>query len=100
MWIPDEKRSNSPALAALGMDLTEVLLPFSSECRSSSVLGDTRVRGPMLQKRFLPPADFVWGSFISHNGAKLRWGHLSVPRARAQCVLVGGFGEFIEKQFE
>jgi lysophospholipase len=57
-------------------------------------------RWPALDERFLPPADFVWGSFTARDGATLRWGHLPVAGARAQCVLVGGFGEFIEKQFE
>ncbi len=57
-------------------------------------------RYPELPERFLPPAGFVWGSFIAADGAILRWGHLPVRHARAECVLVGGFGEFIEKQFE
>lgn len=57
-------------------------------------------RYPALPERFLPPLDFVWGSFVAADGAVLRWGHLPVPNARAECVLVGGFGEFIEKQFE
>jgi lysophospholipase len=30
----------------------------------------------------------------------LRWGYLAAERPRAECVLVGGFGDFIEKQFE
>src|SRR5690242_11530174 len=55
---------------------------------------------PPLAERFLPPPGFVWGSFIARDGAILRWGHLPVAGARAECVLVGGFGEFIEKQFE
>ena len=57
-------------------------------------------RWPALANRFLPPPEFVWGSFAARDGAVLRWGHLPVAGARAQCVLVGGFGEFIEKQFE
>ena len=57
-------------------------------------------RWPALDDRFLPPADFTWGSFTARDGTVLRWGHLPVAKARAQCVLVGGFGEFIEKQFE
>lgn len=57
-------------------------------------------RWPTLDERFLPPAEFVWGSFTARDGAYLRWGHLPVTDARAQCVLVVGFGEFIEKQFE
>ena len=57
-------------------------------------------RQPALPERFLPPPGFVWGSFVARDGAILRWGHLPVPGARAECVLVGGFGEFIEKQSE
>jgi hypothetical protein len=57
-------------------------------------------RWPALDDRFLPPPDFVWGSFTARDGAQLRWGHLPVAGTRAQCVLVGGFGEFIEKQVE
>jgi lysophospholipase len=30
----------------------------------------------------------------------LRWGHLPAAMPRAECVLVGGFGDFVEKQFE
>ena len=37
---------------------------------------------------------------MAADGAALRWGHLPVDNPRAECVLVGGFGEFIEKQFE
>ena len=58
------------------------------------------VHHPALPERFLPPPGFVWGSFIASDGAILRWGHLPIRNARAECVLVGGFGEFIEKQFE
>jgi lysophospholipase len=57
-------------------------------------------RQPPLPERFLPPPGFVWGSFTARDGAVLRWGHLPVAGARAECVMVGGFGEFIEKQFE
>ena len=57
-------------------------------------------RPPVLPERFLPPPGFVWGSFIAADGAVLRWGHLPVRNARAECVMAGGFGEFIEKQFE
>ena len=55
---------------------------------------------PALPERFLPPSGFVWGSFPAADGAVLRWGHLPVANPRAECVMVGGFGEFIEKQFE
>jgi lysophospholipase len=58
------------------------------------------IRQPALPERFLPPPGFVWGSFTAGDGAVLRWGHLPVAGARAECVMVGGFGEFIEKQFE
>ena len=58
------------------------------------------IRLPALERRFLPPAKFQWGHFDTLDGGRLRWGRLPVPRARAQCVLVGGFGEFIEKHFE
>ncbi len=57
-------------------------------------------RPPSLPERFLPPPGFVWGSFAAADGAVLRWGHLPVHNPRAECVMVGGFGEFIEKQFE
>jgi lysophospholipase len=57
-------------------------------------------RPPALPERFLPPPGFVWGSFTAADGAVLRWGHLPIKNARAECVLVGGFGEFVEKQFE
>ncbi|HEV2336952.1 MAG TPA: alpha/beta hydrolase [Stellaceae bacterium] len=53
-----------------------------------------------MPERFLPPPGFVWGSFTAADRAVLRWGHLPVDNARAECVMVGGFGEFIEKQFE
>lgn len=55
---------------------------------------------PALPERFLPPPGFVWGRFTAADGTILRWGHLPVRDARAECVLVGGFGEFIEKHFE
>src|SRR5262249_24970058 len=57
-------------------------------------------RFPTLPERFLPPPGFVWGNFSAPDGATLRWGHLPVESASAECVMVGGFGEFIEKQFE
>jgi lysophospholipase len=61
---------------------------------------DRPTRPPALPERFLPPPGFVWGRFIAADGAVLRWGHLPIGNPRAQCVMVGGFGEFIEKQFE
>ncbi len=59
---------------------------------------------PALDARFLEPAGFQWGVFTNARGQALRWGHLPVPEARAQetrsVVIVGGFGEFVEKYFE
>jgi lysophospholipase len=57
-------------------------------------------RLPPLPDRFLTPPGFVWGHFKTPDGALLRWGHLAADDARAECVLVGGFGDFIEKHFE
>jgi lysophospholipase len=54
----------------------------------------------VLPERFLPPLGFVWGRYVAADGAVLRWGHLPVDDPRAECVMVGGFGEFVEKQFE
>jgi lysophospholipase len=55
---------------------------------------------PPLAERFLVPPGFVWGRFTTADGATLRWGHLAAENPRAECVFVGGFGDFIEKQFE
>ncbi len=55
---------------------------------------------PALDARFLEPKGFQWGMFINSRNQALRWGHLPVPGATRACVLVGGFGEFIEKYFE
>jgi lysophospholipase len=55
---------------------------------------------PLLAERFLAPPGFVWGGFVTADGAVLRWGHLAAQAPRAECLLVGGFGEFIEKHFE
>jgi lysophospholipase len=53
-----------------------------------------------LPARFLEPPGFVWGRFSADDGAQLRWGHLPAKEPRAECVMVGGFGECIEKYFE
>jgi lysophospholipase len=53
-----------------------------------------------LPARFLEPSGFVWGSFPTTDGAELRWGHLPAKEARAECVMVGGFAECMEKYFE
>jgi lysophospholipase len=57
-------------------------------------------RMPPFPARFLEPIGFVWGSFKAPDGAKLRWGHLPAANPRAECVMVGGFTECIEKYFE
>jgi lysophospholipase len=54
---------------------------------------------PALEERFLEPAGFQWGHFTARDGARLRWGHLSAGSDK-DCILVGGFLEFIEKYFE
>ncbi|TAL00895.1 MAG: alpha/beta hydrolase, partial [Rhodospirillaceae bacterium] len=55
---------------------------------------------PGLPSRFQAPAGFQWGTFETADGARLRWGHLPAAMPRAECVLVGGFAEFVEKYFE
>ena len=55
---------------------------------------------PNLSSRFLEPIGLRWGRFPAADGATLRWAHLSAPDPRMQCVLLGGFSEFIEKYFE
>jgi lysophospholipase len=55
---------------------------------------------PPLPARFLEPPGFCWGSFVAPDGARLRWGHLPAEGPRAECVMVGGFSECIEKYFE
>jgi lysophospholipase len=55
---------------------------------------------PSLPARFLEPPGFAWGSFAASDGTRLRWGHLPAEEPRAECVIVGGFSECIEKYFE
>jgi len=55
---------------------------------------------PNLPLRMHEPVGFEWGSFTTSDGAELRWGRLSPAGAWLDCVLVGGFCEFIEKYFE
>ena len=49
--------------------------------RSTPISGEPDARLPALDERFLPPRDFVWGSFTASDGAVLRWGHLPVPES-------------------
>ncbi|HEY1432241.1 MAG TPA: hypothetical protein VGF39_11550, partial [Stellaceae bacterium] len=59
--------------------------------------GESQGAGPALPARFLEPIGFVWGSLPTNDGARLRWGHLPAQEPRAECVMVGGFAEPIEK---
>ena len=55
---------------------------------------------PALAERFLEPPGFVWDRFAAADGTTLRCGRLAAAAPRAECVVVGGFGEFIEMHFE
>src|SRR6516162_11751634 len=55
---------------------------------------------PLLPPRFLEPPGLIWGSFAALDDARLRWSHLPAASPRAECVMVGGFTECIEKYFE
>jgi lysophospholipase len=57
-------------------------------------------KAPSLDERFLAPPGLVWGGFATADAATLRWCHLAAENPRAECVLVGGYGDFIEKHFE
>ena len=68
-------------------------------------LAEPGVRYPALAERFLPPREFVWGSFSGERRRRAALGAFAGPRgdsakARAACVIAVGFGEFIEKHFE
>jgi lysophospholipase len=67
---------------------------------STRRLGEDADRVPPFPTRFLEPSGFVWGNLTAPDGAKLRWGHLPATTPRAECVMVGGFTECIEKYFE
>ncbi|MGE3334360.1 MAG: alpha/beta fold hydrolase [Rhodospirillaceae bacterium] len=54
---------------------------------------------PPLEAPFLEPEGFKWGHFTARDGARLRWGQLAAGTAK-DCILVGGYIEFIEKYFE
>jgi lysophospholipase len=84
------------------------MLDFSFDGASSSPNPSLRARQlerdpagvPPFPARFLEPSGFSWGGFAAPDGARLRWGHLPADRPRAECVMVGGFTECIEKYFE
>src|SRR5215813_15155165 len=66
-----------------------------------ALAADTRAaKPPSLPARFLEPPGFTWGSLATPDGVRLRWGHLPADQPRADCVMVGGFSECIEKYFE
>jgi lysophospholipase len=73
----------------------------SQKRERSALTADLRVsEPPPLPARFLEPPGFIWGSFAAADGVRLRWGHLPAEQPRADCVMVGGFSECIEKYFE
>lgn len=41
-----------------------------------------------------------WGTFAARDGGDLRWAFLGAQSPAANCVLVGGFSECLEKYFE
>jgi lysophospholipase len=55
---------------------------------------------PNLPPQFLEPAGLGWGSFLASDGDRLRWARLGAGSSAANCVLVGGFSECLEKYFE
>jgi lysophospholipase len=68
--------------------------------RSASAAEVRASEPPFLPARFLEPPGFTWGSLATADGVRLRWGHLPAEQPRADCVMVGGFSECIEKYFE
>jgi len=55
---------------------------------------------PSLPPGFLEPENLRWGRFPTADGATLRWAHLEAARPEVNCLLVGGYSEFVEKYFE
>jgi lysophospholipase len=54
----------------------------------------------LLPLRFREPENLRWGRFPTVDGAELRWAHMEAANPRMNCLLVGGYSEFIEKYFE
>ena len=81
---------------------TNFVEPSSKNARLSGAKRsrDEAASVPRFPARFLEPPGFVWGSYTAPDVAKLRWGHLPAATPRAECVMVGGFSECIEKYFE
>ena len=91
------KVRGSSAIASLSLGVVSAPV----ENTISTALRSCRTRrAPVLPERFLVPPGFIWGEFPTDDGAVLRWGHLAARNPHAECVLVGGFGDFVEKQFE
>jgi lysophospholipase len=56
---------------------------------------------PDIEELCREPAGFAWGEHRASDGALLRWGRLEAKGpARAECILVTGFKEYVEKYFE
>ena len=81
---------------------TRISEPLQGRTRKSALQRrpEEAPRLPPLPARFLEPPGFAWGNFASPDGANLRWGSLAASDPRAECILVGGFTECIEKYFE
>jgi lysophospholipase len=82
------------------MPYADIVEPPQAKKRRPRKPLEEPVKTPRLPPRFLEPSGFAWGRFVAPDGAKLRWGHLPAPHPRAECVMVGGFSECIEKYFE
>jgi lysophospholipase len=55
---------------------------------------------PDLPPHMLEPHGLVWGTARASDGTRLRWAKLAPAKSHSDCILVGGFCEFIEKYFE
>jgi lysophospholipase len=93
-------RTDLPTAAGAVLVVSSTGVKRLPDALSLSLPPAAPIRYPQLPERFLPPPGFVWGSFKTADGATLRWGHMPSSNARAECVMVGGFGECIEKQLE
>lgn len=54
---------------------------------------------PNLEPRFLQPPGWQWG-YLTNEGRKLRYGHVSPESPRAAVLCLQGLSEFTEKYFE
>jgi hypothetical protein len=53
-----------------------------------------------LPERFQAPPAIRWNYFRNHDGARIRYSHVTPGSAKAAVVLVPGYSEFGEKYFE